>query len=145
MTTYKEILEAVLRKLKDKFPLIEQESQDIEEGFARPSFFASLDNVSNEDFMNVSSDNGMTVRITYFPKDKKKNQEELLDMMSELSMLFRQERLKINDDLDVEVEEVKLKVVNKVLHCDFDLMIYEDYEYVEDHDAMSELEIELKG
>lgn len=146
MTTYENILTAVMKKLKNKFPLIEQESNDIEEGFKRPSFFATIDNIGVIDFMDVSKDNSMTIRIIYFPKHKKVNQVELLTMMNDLSDLFLTDKtLEISDEISVEMEEIKLRTIDKVLHCDFDLTLYENYNKEEDHEAMSDLQIELKG
>ena len=72
MTKYKDILAALVKYLRTLPREIEVQTQDVEEGFSRPSFFIELDNIKVSDFMKASKIRDITVRIVYFPKDKHK-------------------------------------------------------------------------
>ena len=144
MTKYEDILASVVSKLEARFSEITIESNDVEEGFDRPSFFTSLDGISSSDFMDVSVDRNMTARIIYFPTHKTKNQVELLSMMDSLDELFLRENIiKIDEDVSIEVEQVDLKIVSKVLHCSFKIVLCEDYERPVAEFNMEDLEYQM--
>jgi len=149
MTKYENILEA-LGKYLGKLPVeIEVQTQDVEEGFSRPSFFIELDNIKVDDFMKTSKTRDITVRIIYFPKDKHINQVELLDMQESLEELFIEnnyiEILPETEDREavlVEVENAKFNENKKILQFQFDINLDEYYIREDNHEKMENLEID---
>lgn len=140
MIKFEDILSAVITKLKTGIPGIKVKSQDIEEGFKRPSFFVELDNIKIDDFMRSFQERKLTVRISYFPTDKNKNQLELLKMRDSLNETFIKENLiYITEDMVVEVEKVNIVVVDKILHFDFKIYLSEEYEREITNELMEEL------
>ncbi|MGL6063762.1 MAG: phage tail terminator family protein [Fusobacteriaceae bacterium] len=128
MVGFKDILVAVIKKIKNGIPGVTIESQDVEEGFNRPSFFIELDNIKIEDFMSSFQDRTLTARIIYFPSDKNKNQQELLEVMDKLNDVFvKESSMAINDETLVEVEAAETKIVDKILHFSFDIRLSEAY------------------
>lgn len=92
ITSSKKILEAVITKLRDQNIGISITSQDIEEGFKRPSFFVSLENLKAENYMSSFQEKSGDIRIVFFPTHKHKNQEEVLDTQDLLSEIFLKRR-----------------------------------------------------
>lgn len=126
---YTEIHKSITNRLQTKYPDISYNSQrDITEGFDRPSFFIDLDNIKSSDFMLEARDHSNTVRIYYFSESKDNNKIELLNMQDDLNELFIENNLiTVNKDIKFEVEELEFNVVDKVLHCYFDIRISENY------------------
>lgn len=149
MTKYKDILAALVKYLETLPGEVEVQSQDIEEGFSRPSFFIELDNIKVNDFMKTSKIRDITVRIVYFPKDKHINQVELLDMQESLEELFIEnnyiEILPETEDREavlVEVENAKFNENKKILQFQFDINLDEYYIRKDNHEKMENLEID---
>ncbi|AOY76682.1 phage tail terminator family protein [Clostridium formicaceticum] len=141
MVKYKEIHKAIVNKIKSKFEDIEVTSTDVAEGITRPSFFISFDNLKATDFMNEALDREITVRLYYFPRDKHKNKIELLNMQDDLNDLFLKDNtLKINQCTNAEIEELALDIVDKVLHCYFDLRLSEEYDRSEQEHEVENIE-----
>ena len=148
-TRYKDIIVALVRGLRTIDSKIEIETSDIEEGFSRPSFFIELDNIKVNDFMKQSKITAMTVRMIYFPRDKYKNQIELLDISQSLEELFIEnnyiEILSETDDRDavmVEVENGSLDTNKGILRFQFDITLDEYYIREDNHEKMENLEID---
>lgn len=141
---YTEIHKSIVNKLKSKLPTIKVTSEDVTEGFVRPSFFLSLDEMKASDFMNTSLDRNMTVRIYYFSTTIDKNKVELLKVQDDIQDLFLTDNvIKVTDYLSVEIQEIEFSVVDKVLHCYFDVMLSEDYNRVDNTPNMEELEVKI--
>lgn len=144
LVKYTEIHSAIVEKLDSTG--IDTTSKDVSEGFDRPSFFISLDNIKASDFMREALDREITVRIYYFPSTIDNNRIELLNMQDKLSELFLEDNLiKVNEYMNIEVDELEFNVIDKVLHCYFDIRLSQDYNRTDDRPYMEELQIERKG
>lgn len=145
IVAYTDIHRAIVRRIKSKFNDVVF-STDIEEGISRPSFFIDFDNIKASDFMNEALDRNITVRIYYFSTTVNENKIELLNMEGNLIEMFLEDNLIIvNDNIKFEIDELDLSVVDKVLHCYFDIRISENYNRIDNTPVMEELEIERKG
>lgn len=144
MVKYTEIHKAIVNKLNKTG--INTTSKDVSEGFDRPSFFISLDNIKASDFMREALDREITVRIYYFSSTIDNNKIELLNMQDKLIELFLEDNLiRVNEYVNIEVDELEFSIVDKVLHCYFDIRLCENYNRVDDTPTMEELQIERKG
>ena len=142
MVKFEEILGSIVTRLRDTIPGIKVQSQNIEEGFSRPSFFVELDNIKINDFMKKLQERKMTVRIVYFPTDKKKNQLELLRMMDSLNVCFvENNKIDIGDYTTTEVSGVDIEKTDDVLHYDFEINLSEYYTREITAEIMQELNI----
>lgn len=144
MVKYTEIHKAIVEKLDATG--IDTTSEDVNEGFKRPSFFMSFDNVKASDFMREALDREITVRIYYFSRTIDNNRIELLNMQDKLNELFLEDNLiRVNEYMNIEVDELEFNIIDKVLHCYFDMRLCENYNRTDDRPYMEELEIERKG
>jgi len=142
ITSSKKILEAVISKLREQNTGISITSQDIEEGFKRPSFFVSLENLKAENYMNSFQEKSGDIRIVFFPTHKHKNQEEILDTQDLLSDVFlKEKKIALENGSCIDVSEVDIDVVDKVLHFDFKIWLAEEYEREVAAENMEELVI----
>lgn len=143
MVKFEQILSSVILKLKTKIPDIDVQSQDIEEGFLRPSFFVELDSIKIDDLMKKLQGKKLTVRVIYFPSDKKKNQLELLQMRDSLNECFVVDNvLQIDDDTATDILSASFSESNNILHFDFDIYIAEMYVREITAELMEELNLE---
>lgn len=144
LVKYTEIHKAIVEKLNSTG--IDTTGKDVSEGFDRPSFFMSFDNVKASDFMREALDREITVRIYYFSTTVDNNKIELLNMQDKLNEIFLEDNLvKVNEYMNIEVDELEFNVIDKVLHCYFDIRLCENYNRVDDRPYMEELQIERKG
>lgn len=142
ITSSKKILEAVIDKLREQSTEISITSQDIEEGFKRPSFFVSLENLKVENYMNSFQEKSGDIRISFFPTHKHKNQEEILGIQDLLSELFlKEKKIALENGSYIHVSEGEIDVVDKVLHFDFKIWLAEEYEREVTAENMEELVI----
>lgn len=146
MVKYTEIHKAIVKKLEENTRV---EVLSVDEGITRPSFFISLDNIKVSDFMREALDREITVRIYYFSTTVDNNRIELLNMQDKLNEIFLEDNLiKVNEYMNIEVDELEFNITDKVLHCYFDIRLSENYDRSK-HDAdkpyMEELQIERKG
>lgn len=145
---YTDIHKAIVKRIKTKFPSTVF-STDIEKKITRPSFFIDFDNIKASDFMSEALDRDITVRIYYFSTTVDENKIELLNMEDNLIEMFLENNL-INVDkyVNIEIQELDLKVVDKVLHCYFDVSMSENYQRdkssigVGDKEMMEKLEVD---
>lgn len=143
MVTSKDIIMAVDRELRNKFPDENIEYRDLEEGFEKPSFFISLDNNLYSDFMAIYKVSQKIVRISYFPYDRYNNTEDLLEIQEELSNIFFS-ALTIGDNFIIDIKNCNSNIVEGVLYYDFQIeYIQEAQEEVVNSDLMEELNINL--
>lgn len=139
---YTDIHKSIVTRIKTKFPEAVF-STDIEKKITRPSFFIDLDNIKASDFMNEALDRNITVRIYYFSTTANENKIEILNMKDNLIETFLENNLiTVNEDMKFEIEELDLSVVDKVLHCYFNIRISENYNRTDNRPVMEELEID---
>lgn len=141
--SYIKISKAVNRKLKTRFGLPILSSGDVEEKITRPSFMVELDNMGSSDFMSVSQDKKMTVRIHYFSSNKDKNKLENLSMIDSLDELFVKDSiLKVEEGFSLDVDsDIDIDIVDKVLQYSFDIEFSELYDRVDNVEMIGELNI----
>ncbi|WP_432408557.1 phage tail terminator family protein [Wukongibacter sp. M2B1] len=143
MITYSDIVTAINTKIELKFPNIEIQSTDVEEGFSRPSFFIPLNNIKTSDFMNFARDRTITVRIYYFPTDRYSNQIEILEMQDSLEEAFIDDNeIQVNEDFIIGIYESEIEIVDGVLQFEFEIFISEEYDSVDNEvETMEDLQI----
>ncbi len=142
MVTYSEIVKAINTKIKTEFADIVIQSKDNEEGLIRPSFRTNLDGIKITNFMNVSKDREMTVRIYYFPRNKDKYRMELLSVQDQLENQFLDDNTIVTENgFVIEIYESEFDVVDGVLHFYFDIMLSEDFNRVDTGDNMEDLSL----
>ncbi|MEK4715340.1 phage tail terminator family protein [Sporosarcina sp. FSL K6-5500] len=138
MITYKDLRIAVNRKLKTTG--IEVNSEDVSEGFNRPSFFVEFLNIARSSDENQVH-KSLSVQIYYFPTDRYKYAIEVLEMQETLENMFDL-KLAIKDRL-INVEDINTGTVDGVLNCSFDLAFYDGRERNKYEQYPSELMHEL--
>ena len=117
MITYKDIKKAINTLLKSKFK-IEINSNDVKEGFNRPSFFVSFDDVKRSSSQE-QVEKSFTIRIYYFPTDRLDYSLELLDIQEKLENIFDL-KLKVIDR-KLNINESNSIVTDGVLEFSFDI------------------------
>lgn len=142
MIRYVDVVKAMVKKVNEAFPDIKFISDDVQEGFFRPSFRVVIDNLRESNFMDFSRERAFTIRLYYFAKDKDRNKIENLDMIDSLSQLFVDDGiLKINDEFSIEIiEEIEFDIVDNVVHCYINLEIVEDFERTDNTPYLEDLE-----
>ncbi|MED1850347.1 hypothetical protein P4V33_01645 [Brevibacillus borstelensis] len=144
MLSRAQINKAINDKLKAEFPDILIQSQDVKEGFSRPSFFVSLETNRTESFQ-FNTLREMTCRILYFPKDRYVFKEEAYDVMDRLEKLFG-----LNFPVAgrvITIDGATSDIIDKVLHYDFDFTHYDDSTYEEPGGGSQDLmrEVNIRG
>ena len=137
------VTEAVKSKLRNTFKNTNIQSQDISEGFKRPSFFIELDNIKVSDFMTKLQETDLTVRISYFPSKVNYNTSEICSTLDILNRTFIEDNLlELEEGYITEVNDSNVSVVDKVLHFDFDINLSEEYvRKLHNEETMGELEL----
>lgn len=126
MITYKDIKKSINDKLINEFGY-EINSNDVKEGFSRPSFFVDFDNI-NRSSTEEQVMRSLTVRIYFFPSDRYNYSLEVLDVSERLENLFE---LKLSVlDRKFTVSEVNSDVTDGVLNFNFSFRYEEGKEYV---------------
>ena len=142
MIKYSDIHRAIVREIKSKYGNITF-STDVEEGITRPSFFVELDNITTNDFMREAMDQEVTCRIYYFSEKTSDNRIELYNIQNGLNELFQGKVLEVGGGLNIEIDTLEFSIVDKVLHCYFDLIFSIDYEIIDDRPLMENLDLEV--
>ena len=145
MLAINRVTAAVKKKLENTFKNIKIQSQDISEGFKRPSFFIELDNININDFMTKLQETELTVRISYFPSKVNYNTSEIYSTLDILNRTFIEDNLlELEEGYVTEVNESNISVIDKVLHFDFDIFLSEEYvRKLHNEETMEELEIDI--
>ena len=145
MLAINRVIAAVKKKLENTFKNTEIQSEDISEGFNRPSFFIQLDNIKVNDFMTKLQETDLTVRISYFPSKINYNTSEIYSTLDILNKTFIEDNLlELEEGYVTEVNESNISVVDKVLHFDFDIFLSEEYvRKLHNEETMEELEIDI--
>ena len=138
MITVADLIKAVTRELKGKFPGIKVWSTDKTEDFGKKCFFikhtASRD--GKPDFIRDRGE----IRVYYFPSDENLNQQELIDMQEQLSQLFLF-RIFVTETFAVPIDEVDFEVDDDVLVMNFNFEMYQSVDTESDYPNMEELEM----
>lgn len=136
MITYKDIKIAINKKLIDAFN-IDINSNDVKEGFKRPSFFVSFDNQLRSSTQE-QVEKSLTIRINYFPSDRYNYSLEIMDVQEQLENLFD---FKLDVlDRKFNIIEVGHVVTDGVLEFSFDIQFF-DGKVLEEQEPMDELDI----
>jgi len=123
--SYKSIVKAVADKLKIDFPNAHVTSNDISEGFDRPSFFIDILNPKANMISESLKKREFTLKLSYFPTDRVENSIELLTTQEELEKQFVEKtKLLIPDEGYLVTDSCELNTVKKVLHCEIEIESY---------------------
>lgn len=135
MITYKDIKKAINTLLINEFGY-EINSNDVKEGFIRPSFFVEFDNV-NRSATEEQTMRNLTISIYFFPTDRVNYSLEVLDVTERLENLFD---LKLSVlDRKFNIDEVTSNVADGVLVFEFDIQ-YQEGKVLPDAELMQELD-----
>lgn len=127
MITLKDIKKAINLKLTTQFGF-EINSNDVKEGFKKPSFFVDFDNISLSSTVEQKQ-RSLTVRIYFFPTDRYHFSLEILDVQERLEKEFD---LKLQVlDRHLNITEVDASVTDGVLVFNFNIEFEEGKEYIE--------------
>lgn len=147
MITLLDLRTACNRLLKAHYPTIPTKSQDIEKGFARPSFTTMFDNVEPAT-LESSIEVKMDVTIYYFPDLKMDDYFlHLDDVKFNLPIIFGNKFKVLHRYLDVN--EPVAKVVDGIIVFEFSLHYYDDTPMTENEEEiqamlMQELDFKFK-
>lgn len=128
------IKKAINDKIALKFPSIEILSNDVKEGFGRPSFFVKLDNITKDSRL-YTTQKSITVRIYYFSSNRYKNDIENMEKSDALEEIFNLNF--VAGGKTITINETRSNVIDGVLEFEFDFD-YQDSNYVEDDSELME-------
>jgi hypothetical protein len=131
LTTIKKVIND---KIALKFPAIEILSNDVKEGFSRPSFFVKLDNITKDSRL-YTTEKSITVRIYYFASNRYQNDIENMEKQDALEEIFN-----LNftaGGKTITIDETRGQIIDSVLEFEFDFN-YQDPNYVEDDSELME-------
>lgn len=137
MLTLKQIDRAIAGILAAHFEDIEIQSNDVQEGFKRPSFFVVLDNIGTDTRQHYLV-RTMTARIYYFPTDRYNYSIEVLEMQDKLNNLFNLNF--VVEDRVITISETRSQIVDRVLEFEFD---FEYHDFIKPDDDGKDLMQEL--
>lgn len=137
MISLKDIRLAINDKLISEFGY-EINSNDVKEGFKRPSFFVSFEN-STRSSTESQTHRFLTVIIYFFPTDRYNYSLEVLDVQERLEDLFDLKLQVMNRQFNID--EVQASVTDGVLNFSFDIEYYEG-KTLPDAELMQELDFE---
>lgn len=138
------IHKAILNKLRSKYPSTKIITADTTEGIIRPSFLMQIYNKKSSNVMRSISDRETSVKIQYFSNDANENYLDNLSTEDELLELLLGSKICIQEGESIKIEEVKFYVVDKVLHCEFEVNFTESYFEEDDSEVNENIEISLQ-
>ena len=119
-----DITTAVNQKIAEKYPSIEiMASEDVKEGFKRPSFFTTLENISRTDYLRKFL-RTLTVVIYYFPADRYKYKLDTMEKTQAIESMFAH-GLKVGTRTIQLVEGVESDVTDGVLASRMEISYYD--------------------
>lgn len=143
MITIKDVLLVINTILNANFPNIEIQATDIEEGFNRPSFFVEVENNNTSNLMTNYKDKNLSIRIYYFPSNRETYQIEIIEVEEKLEELFCQ-KIKINEDFYIAIDETESETIDRVLQFVFDLNYVQELEDTDESELIDTLDINIK-
>ncbi len=138
MITVADLIKAVSKKLKSKYPEIKVWSTDKDKDFGKKCFFIKY--TSSKDGKPEFIHEWGEIRIYYFPSDESINRIELLNMQEQLSQLFLF-RIPVTDTFTVPVTEIQFEIDDDVLVMSFDYDMYQTLDTEADLPDMEELNL----
>lgn len=129
MVSYIDLKKAVntaLKKIQLNGQAITITSQDVTEGFLRPSFFVQMETTERSADEN-NHYRVLRVTIYYFPTDRYEYSVEVLKIQEALERVFDL-KLRVNDRL-LNIQESESMIVDGVLNFMFDVEFYDGREY----------------
>lgn len=135
-----DVIASLSNLIQDTYPEYKLIDYDVDEGFDKPAFFVSVENVSTSfvatDYIQESSD----LEITFFAEDRYEGFLTLLDMKNNLMQLFT-EPLEIADNFYVTLLDTTSEIykADKVLTFSFTANIVNKVERNETDDYMENL------
>lgn len=94
--------------------------------------------------MNEAIEKKLTVRIYYFASSAYKNKLENLNIQDDLIELFMEGNIITTESgALIQVDEVDFDTVDGVLEMSFKIMISENYNRIDEHENMEDLEFNL--
>ncbi|MFD2671815.1 phage tail terminator family protein [Marinicrinis sediminis] len=142
MITLKEISLAITNKLEEVLPEFPIESNDIKEGFPRPSLFFEFENVKTADYIGGKRERTVSVIIYFFPTDIYKHEIEMLEVQEALEEAFSGQFM-IEEGFFVYPLEVNSVKSDGVLQFSFDIYTLE-YKDTSNEPMMEELEVKIR-
>jgi len=141
------IVKTVNLILKSKFPNIDRQSTDIQEGFSRPSFFVTTDSNKSGQQNDRITNKKVGIRIYYFPSNEHNCQVELLEMQDSLDELFS-DGFMIQDGSDntyinLDEDGIDYNITDGVLQALFYVNYMNESDPDADYDYMEELNLNL--
>jgi hypothetical protein len=121
--TYKYIVKTATDMLLAKFPTIEVQASDVEQGFQRPSFYVITENAHRESYRYYSV-RTMDIVIYFFPTSRDNYAIEMLDTQQKLEELFDQNI--IFGNRVVPILNTEHQIVDKVLEFTIAIEYYEE-------------------
>jgi hypothetical protein len=144
--TLKEIVRAINDKVEEVLPNIPIQSKNISDGYARPSLFIDLDNLTTSDYIGGKRERRLQVIIYFFPKDRTKTKMEILEVQEILEQAFS-DQLMIKEGFAVYPFELNSVKVDGILQFSFEIYTLETKENDQESNAdyMLELDVSIKG
>ena len=119
-----DITTAVNQKIAEKYPSIEiMASEDVKEGFIRPSFFTTLENISRTDYLRKFV-RALTVVIYYFPADRYKYKLDTMEKTQAIESMFAH-GLKVGTRTIQLLDSVESDVTDGVLASRMEISYYD--------------------
>lgn len=129
MITPLDIKSAVNDLLKARFPTIPLKSQDVSEGFSRPSLTVELDDIKIET-LESQIETSLLVRTYYFPDNNNEDESiELLKKQFEIPLAFGN-KLAVEDRF-LNIIEPNCFITDRILINEFSILFYQATEDTE--------------
>lgn len=126
MITLQDIFKAVNALIKTKYPDIDVTDSDVKEGFKRPSFFTTVDEVSKTDYLH-NFRRTMTLIVYYFPESRYSYKIDILEKIQGLEEIFNKS-ISVKDRVIHLVDDIESDIVDGVLTMRVDLEYYDTNE-----------------
>lgn len=145
MISETEIIKTLTCLIRGEFPNFEIEDRDIEEGFARPSFFIEITDVESSKIGEMYSD-GQEIKIYFFAESRKSGYLELLKIKKVLRYLLMDNiPLVDNEEFIFGFDNINFNInkKDKVLIVEANILLVQDDDRPDDTPELEELEFNL--
>jgi len=135
----KEITTAIDKMLAISFPEVSRNENDVGEELVRPLFTVNTENIRYGKIGQSYTDDNLTMKIKYFPKEPKGNKLEFMEIERKLVDIFRV-KIQVDDNFVIPVDDIASTISDEVLMISFDLRMIQDIEEnLEDVPLMEDL------